>query len=73
MMPDTDARSAAILAECLVVRLAHRVLDVCAVAWANSRTRRILLVDGDQARFWSIVTVTAVIVVALGSRFGLLL
>jgi hypothetical protein len=70
-MPDPDARSAAILADSMLARAAHRGLDVCAAAWANSATRGLLQVDGDRVRFWSVVTITAVVVVTAGRWFGL--
>lgn len=71
MNQDVDARAAAILAECVAARAVNRALEICTVAWANSRTRQVVAVAGNRARFWPVVAVTAVIVALIGSRLGM--
>lgn len=70
MSRDVDDRVSAILAECLPIRAASRMIAVSALAWSHSAACRWLSTTGNPMRFWSIVMATAIVVVMAGTVMG---
>jgi hypothetical protein len=67
---EADVRAAAILGECLAIRLAGRAIAIGAAAWSHSATRRLMTITGDRKRFWLVAAVTALAVAIIGTGLG---
>ena len=70
MIDEVDARAGGMIAGCLAARATGRVLDVLALAWTNSRARQLAVVPRARARFWTMVSITATMVVLIGGWLG---